>query len=359
MTGLDRPVRIQGAGPAGLSAAIVLARGGKRVEVYERNNCVGKRFRGDLHGVENWSQEIDCARELTSFGIDTSFEFDPCHNLDLSNGRRIKKMRFDRPLYYLVRRGNMPGCLDEGLVQQAQDLGVKILYDQALADADADIVAGGPNPAEVFAIEKGLLFETSAPDISSALVHPQWAGGGYAYLLVHRGRGVLCSVVFKDFDRIGASLKRSVDIFNRLYEIPMQSARPIGGIGSFSYERFTTNDGVCRTGEAAGLQDLLFGFGIRNAIVSGAIAAQSLLRGQDHFSAVQLRFDESMRHGLTGRRLWDRWTYPLYGPLVWAFSRNRDPHNLLIRMHRGNRLYTLITFINQLRGVRPGSLVSR
>ena len=359
MTGRDRPLRIQGAGPAGLAAAIVLARGGKRVEVYERNNSVGKRFRGDLHGVENWSQEIDCAHELQSFGIDTSFEFEPCHNLDLSNGRRINRMTFDRPLYYLVRRGNMPGCLDEGLVQQAEGLGVQILYDQALSDADADIVAGGPNPADVFAVEKGLLFDTSAPDTSSALVHPARAGGGYAYLLVHRGRGVLCSVVFKDFDRIGESLNRSVDIFKRLYEIPMQSTRPIGGIGSFSYARFTTNDGVRRTGEAAGLQDLLFGFGIRNAIVSGAIAARSLLGGQDHFSAVQLRFDESMRHGYTGRHLWDRWTYPLYGPLVWAFSRNRDPHKLLIRMHRGNRLYTLITFINQMRGLRRTGTVSR
>ena len=41
------PILVAGAGPAGLAAAIALARGGREVVVAEKNDDVGKRFIGD------------------------------------------------------------------------------------------------------------------------------------------------------------------------------------------------------------------------------------------------------------------------------------------------------------------------
>lgn len=51
-----RPIRIAGAGPSGLAAAIVLARAGRDVEVHEAKRDVGTRFIGDLQIIEAASE---------------------------------------------------------------------------------------------------------------------------------------------------------------------------------------------------------------------------------------------------------------------------------------------------------------
>ncbi|NIR40201.1 MAG: FAD-dependent oxidoreductase, partial [Actinobacteria bacterium] len=52
-------VSVVGAGPAGLAAAIELARNGTQVTVYEARASVGSRFHGDFQGIENWTTADD------------------------------------------------------------------------------------------------------------------------------------------------------------------------------------------------------------------------------------------------------------------------------------------------------------
>ena len=52
----DRPIRIAGAGPSGLAAAIALARAGRNVEVHEAKADVGLRFIGDHQIIEGSSE---------------------------------------------------------------------------------------------------------------------------------------------------------------------------------------------------------------------------------------------------------------------------------------------------------------
>ena len=53
-------IEIAGAGPAGLAAAIMLAKAGKEVVVHEAYKEVGHRFGSlyqDFQGLENWTTE--------------------------------------------------------------------------------------------------------------------------------------------------------------------------------------------------------------------------------------------------------------------------------------------------------------
>jgi flavin-dependent dehydrogenase len=74
--GKDRPVEIVGAGPAGLVAALTLARNGYRAVVHELRPDVGHRFHGDFQGLENWSTKEDVIDLLGRMGIKINF---PCH----------------------------------------------------------------------------------------------------------------------------------------------------------------------------------------------------------------------------------------------------------------------------------------
>lgn len=70
-------VKILGAGPAGLSAAINLADEGFFVEVYERNKDVGDGIKRNIQGLENWTETQDVVKEFMDMNIRCNFEYDP------------------------------------------------------------------------------------------------------------------------------------------------------------------------------------------------------------------------------------------------------------------------------------------
>ena len=60
-------IRIAGSGPAGMTAAINLARAGLPVTVFEKHPDSGQRFQGDLQGLENWSGNGDYGAAVQAF----------------------------------------------------------------------------------------------------------------------------------------------------------------------------------------------------------------------------------------------------------------------------------------------------
>src|SRR4030088_3581942 len=116
---MTRGVEILGAGPAGLSAALAVARGGRGVTLYERQSEVGGRFHGDLQGLENWTTGGDVLDELAEMGIAPTFDFAAIREgLFFDSGGRERTFRSNRPAFYLVRRGVGAGTLDQSLKQQ-------------------------------------------------------------------------------------------------------------------------------------------------------------------------------------------------------------------------------------------------
>ncbi len=268
----DSAIRIAGAGPSGLTAAIVLANAGYRVEVYERRTVCGARFGGDLQGLENWSSSLDVLDELRALDIPCDFDAAPFSRGIQTDGHRDDVIDFDRPAFYLVKRGDVPGSLDRSLARSAAAANVRVHFGTPCPEGAADIVATGPRGRAPFAIDAGIVFETDAADCAIALLNDDAAPGGYAYLLITNGYGCCCTMLFDDFPSIHARLAQVRRILIEERGITVRNPRTVGGLGHVRAHGEWLSGHAPRVGEAAGLQDFLWGFASRSSRVRWLLA---------------------------------------------------------------------------------------
>lgn len=278
----DGTVDIIGAGPAGLACAIVLVRAGRRVVVHEARPRVGARFHGDFQGLENWTSTEDVLAELGRFGLEPSFDHHPVRQgIAFDASGQARAVASPQPIYYLVRRGSGPGTLDGGLLAQARALGVDVRFgDRIRQVTGAGVLAGGPREADAIAV--GYVFDTAMADVNCIWFDEAMAPCGYAYLLVHQGRGTVATCLFTGFKHEAEYLARTVGAFRERVGLVMEKPRRFGGYVNFRLVRTAVQGGHPVVGEHAGFQDALAGFGMRYALRSGVLAARSLIDGADY-----------------------------------------------------------------------------
>ncbi len=297
------PIEIAGAGPAGLAAAITLAKAGREVVVHETQKEVGHRFGGDFQGIENWTTQKDALSVLSKLGITTEFDAMPCRNGTVFDPRDKRyEIKSDEVLFYIVERGPGPGSLDSALLKQAQSLGVEVRFNSRLRHmAGAGILAAGPRAADAIAV--GYHFETDMADGYWAICDDQLAPEGYAYLLVMNGKGTVKSCMFSDFKQEKRYVERTLEAFQRLVGLEMKNPQHHGGSGNFRIPESAYSGSHPLVGEQAGFQDTLWGFGMRLAISSGVLAAQSLLTGENYDTLWQRELKPQMETAVVNRAL--------------------------------------------------------
>jgi len=333
-----------GAGPAGLVAAATLARAGRQVRVYERSSMVGHRFAGDFQGLENWSSSTDVLDRLAHLEVEPTFAYKPFHEITFyDSALRPTVARSVKPFFYLVRRGPEDGSLDRALLTQARDAGADVLLGQPASHARrGDIVAIGPRFAD--GIATGYVFSTDLEDQALCVIAEDLAPAGYAYLLVWNGRATLATCLFRNQDNWKAARGKTVETFTRLVPgLDLSAARPFSGYGSvFASTGFTDEGGRIFVGEAAGLQDPEWGFGMWYAMESGALAARSLLEGFDYGDAARDRFDSRREAALFNRLLFERLPEGIVPTLLKKNAKSADLLALLRRHWRPNVLKSAI-----------------
>lgn len=334
-------VTIVGAGPAGLACAIVLARAGRPVIVREWHNTVGSRFHGDFQGLENWSDRLDVLDDLRAAGIETSFDCHPVREATAFDAwGEAYPVRGERPLFYLVRRGSRGNTLDVGLLKQAIAAGAEVRFgDRVREPIGPAVLAIGPRTAD--AIATGYVFDTDMRDGSWIAFGNALGPLGYAYLLVHSGRGTVASCMFTGFKRQAEHVERAVAFFRERVGLEMRDPRPFGGFANFRLPRTAVQGGHPVIGEQAGFQDALAGFGMRYALRSGILAARSLIEGVDYTRLWQRELMPLLRTGIANRFLFnmlgDRgWRWVLRG-----MSRS-DTATKLRRLYRPSVLTRLV-----------------
>ncbi len=322
--------RIKGAGPAGLTAAIALAREGAVVEVFESRKDCGARFHGDLQGVENWLGTTDFLDDLRDWGIEADFMARPFQKaLGIDDRERSVMMGRNSTIFYVIQRGSAWDSLDQSLQRQALQAGVRLQFEQPIADEEANLVTSGPvgKPKRGLAVSE--VFETDLEDQAYVLLDNSAASKGYAYLLIAGGHGCLASILFADFSTARQQLEIAKAKLSRVSGIDLEGGNSTGGFTTYSAApRFSGGDQFF-AGEAAGLQDPLWGFGVRNAMTSGFLAAQGLLNQLDYEAVAESRFTPLVRAGVVNRWAWETLGHAGYRAILATASRSRNLQNYL------------------------------
>ncbi len=329
------PIRIAGAGPSGLAAAIALARAGRQVEVHEAKRDVGMRFIGDLQIIEASSEREPVETFLDRIGVARNFYFRPADWAMFYDAHgKARAIHSGQPFGYFIRRGAEEGTLDRGLLAQAQEAGARVIFNSRLDPAKADVVATGPATPDGLA--KEMTWATSADERVDVYFDHRLAPGGYSYLFILDGIATFGCAIVSGFKQIDDYFDRSLAAAKALhgFEIPVEFRT------GYSYMNFhlktgATANGSRFVGEAAGFQDYLFGLGIRYALTSGNLAARSILESRDFDELWQESLGPKQETSLVNRFLYEAGGNFGLGMFVRQASKATDFNNYLYGWHQG------------------------
>jgi flavin-dependent dehydrogenase len=338
MNSAKETIDVIGAGPAGLVAAINLAKAGFAVTLYESAPSVGHRFHRDFQGIENWTAEDDVRDFLKRINVDVNFRFEPYRGgIFFPPSLRRREIRTSEPLFYLVERGRAEGCLDFGLLRQAQAAGVKITFNTRTWNVDqGGIIAVGPRAADLIA--KGIVFDTDLDDEAYAIVDDRLAPKGYAYLLVSRGRATLATVIGRDFRNEKLYFQRTLENFQKVVSVKMKHPREFGGYGNFFLRPTALEGNKLYLGESAGFQDALFGFGMRYAMTSGFLASQSIIHGANYDQLWKKEILPLLRTSLSNRMIYEFLGNRGYEYIAKRIARRADLRGVLRKQYNPSLL---------------------
>jgi flavin-dependent dehydrogenase len=300
-----RPIRIAGAGPSGLAAAIVLARAGRGVEVHEAKADVGTRFIGDLQIIESASEREPVPSFLDRIGVERNFYFRAADWATFYDARRIARViRSGEPYGWFIRRGPEDGTLDRGLLQQARAAGANVIFNSRLSVDEADVVATGPASPDGLARE--MTWRTGEPERIDVFFNHKLSPGGYFYLFILDGIATFGCAIVADFKRIDEYFAHSMEAAQQLHPFQVPAETRTGySYMNFHLKQRATNGQARYVGEAAGFQDYLFGLGIRYALTSGYLAARSILEERDFDELWQSELGAKQETSLVNRFLYE------------------------------------------------------
>jgi flavin-dependent dehydrogenase len=305
-------IKILGAGIAGLTASINLAKGGFSVTVFEKSPTVGSRFHNDFQGLENWSDETDALEILKNLSLKTNFWNKGFKNASIYTDLQKEFIAKDEDrLFYLVRRGPVDS-LDESLKNQALDAGVEIRFNAKMDRKECDIIATGVSGKKPVGVVKGIVFDTDIEDSIILILNDKFAFKGYSYLLVADGKATLASVVIKDLSRANLCFKNTLEAFSKLKNFEIKNKRSFAGYGTFAVNESHKQNQKLLVGEAAGFQDLFLGFGMKYALVSGYAAAKSIMDEIDYDTICNELFSDKQKASAANRMIYElsgQWGY--------------------------------------------------
>lgn len=331
----SKTVHIIGAGPASLVAAINLSNNGYKVIIHEMKGDVGTRFNGDFQGIENWSTHEDAAGFLASIGVSVNFRFAPYSNGEYFDSFANKyNARTSRPLFYLVERGTNEWSLDQGLKRQALEAGVHIEWNDRMTHTPDGHVIIGTGPKAADAIAKGIVFNTTHENYYAGFLDNAIAPQAYAYLLVNEGRATFATCLFKAFSETKVYFERALKRLHEVVDIDITDPKEFGGYVNFFFNKSLIKDNrIYYVGESAGFQDALWGFGMRDAMQSGFLAARSIMENISYPDLCKTHIQPKMEASLINRWIFSHLGNRGYKAALSVMAKKEDVIPFLLKKY--------------------------
>ncbi len=299
---------------AGLAAAVRLAEAGKHVKVLESADRIGSPAGPHTEGLRTYGR-VDVLAELRTHRIPIQ-PFATAHTTIRRSPHHMNLLR--GPAYHLIARGGQDGCLDRQLFDRARRAGADFRLGVSAEVGEADIVASGRPSDRLSLYSVGYTFSREGSSMEEgtlyALLDNDIAPGGYFAMAPGPSANSLYTVAWTDLDP--PSLRRRVAAAERLPWVRelLGTSRKVGEVEGGAYfaedpiADAVAPSGVLRVGEAAGFQDPIAGYGVRYALLTGAIAAETILYGQDYRAMLREAFGTEFQEAYAFRKQLDRAT---------------------------------------------------
>ncbi|MDP3990927.1 MAG: NAD(P)/FAD-dependent oxidoreductase [Candidatus Nealsonbacteria bacterium] len=326
-------IKIGGGGVASLSCAINLRLAGFDVLIYEKNQDAGWHRHNDWQGLENWTNDEDVLEFLRRINIKVNFPNHPCFEaIGLDADLNRYPVKSQKPLFYLIKRGLGLNSFDQYLKKQAEEIGVQFEFNKSVKPEEAEIIGTGRRNAEkFFGMALGITFETDLPNTVLCLLDNNIAPQAYAYLIVVNNQATLaaCFITLKKHLKAGRQhLEEAIKQFQKVAGFSIQNPRYFSGSANLG---FIKDKSRIYIGEAGGLQDGFLGFGMRYALLSGYLAAQSIVKSSNYQAAAKIYWQTVekeiypiIRTSIVNRFIYEFFTNKTYKWLLGKISKKTD-----------------------------------
>lgn len=277
-------IHILGAGLSGLTAAIQLAKAGYQTVVHDENDDAGKQLIKNFQGIENWSTKQDALYFLKTIGIETNFRWAACQDGNLFGSDLTKRtIRSRKPLFYMIERGTDIWSFDQGLKRHALAEGVSFEWNDSLKALPEGKVIVTADSKVANAGSKVIVFETTHRDCFYVFLKNQIGSSCYSYLLVRSGTATFVTCIFRNLEDEKKYFASSLRNMRKLVNIDIYKPKEVGGVNYFVIDKTPARrKGVIYISENPWYKNYLWGFGVRNTLLSGYLAAQSIIQGQSY-----------------------------------------------------------------------------
>ncbi len=332
-------ININGAGPAGLSAGIEFLRNGYDINLFEKQKNVCSRFDSSYQFMFIPGSSADGRYFLRTILEDDVFDdmfLVPIHSVNITAKNKTVNFRSIKPIFWALRRGSKYDTLDYALKRSFELLGGEIEFGSTHPKPIID-ATGGKIPS---GISREVIFDTDIDDTFHLIYDKNLAPGAYAYLCVINNKATICVAVSRNMKNVTEYLTKTVEQFRKMYKLDIENPHYQTNFVSFKILDEYVQESIF-VGESAGLQDGMFGFGLWYALISGQMAAHSIISGIDYDLAVKQSLVPLLKTGKANRFIYEVAESVLgnnFYSLLLDYSKDKDLVELLKWMTKPNPL---------------------